>query len=121
MVTLKDAEVALDGTVTEDGTTKALEIDVRATVAPSAFAATLSVREQEELPPGPTKAGLQAREVTVGTTGAPGARVMPPPTGEISIGSPVGEAPRVLLTPIAAVGAFAVNVTDTMATTPSPT
>jgi len=117
---LKDAELAFGATMTEGGTTKTLELDVRATVAPSALAAELSVRAQAELPPGPMETGLQAREVTIGTTGDPGGTVMPPPTAEMAIGSPAGEAPRVLLIPISAVVAFADNVTATVATTPSP-
>ena len=100
--------------MSEAGTVRLLELELSPTVPPpDPLRVTVQVVEES----GPIVPGLQVIELMVG-----GMRlrltVTPPPLPVTAIASPAGEVPRVLIILIGT-ALPPVNVTDTVATTPS--
>jgi hypothetical protein len=99
--------------VSEGGTVKLVEFELRPIVPPS-VPLSVTVHAVEES--GPIFAGLQMMELIV-VMGAPVAET-PPPLPAIASASPVGKVLRALMTLIGSALPFD-RVTDTVATTPS--
>jgi hypothetical protein len=105
------------GIVTEAGTVRFPELDVRLTVAP-VEALTVTVHVLEAAGPSVTGAHTRVLTETVVPTVPTTLTVPPVPVTEIS--DPVAEAPSALTTPIVA-ALLPASVTVKVATTPSPT
>jgi CBS domain-containing protein len=100
------------GMVSEAGTVRLVELELKPTVAPvDPLRETVQVLE----PPGVTAPGLHAMELIEVVTGA--TLTVPPVPGRV-IGLPVGDAPRLLLILIGR-ALLPDRVTDRVATTPS--
>lgn len=102
------------GTVTDAGTVRFVELELRATAAPAGPLAPFRLTVQDALAEGPKDAGLQETELTVGEEET----VIEPPVAEVDKLRPAEDAADTLVTPIDEVAAFAVRVKLATAATP---
>jgi hypothetical protein len=115
VVTLKVAEVAAAGTVTDAGTVRVALVLERVTAAPPVGAALVKVTVQVELPELLRVAGRHVREVTAGKTTT---AVTVPPVAESRMAFPAGEDAAMLPTPIEVVVTPSATVRFRTATVP---